>query len=126
MHLGIVHDDGPDQLGHMEKLPRYGIIYTFSHSGNCDENSLVGFKNGVRGITNRSYLRLDVVALDDDNHSDNLVKDVYGKIINPNDPENPNFEIIREGLACYFDWKNGPDSNKLIEILRTQLDQVPV
>jgi len=122
MHLGIVHDAGPDQ---MEKRPRFGIIYTFSHTGNCEANPWVGFKNGDRGIANRSYVRLDVVALDD-KQSDNSVKVVvvYGKIINPDDPSNPNFDIIRKGLACYYKWAGEGDQIE-IDKLRTQLEALP-
>jgi hypothetical protein len=125
MHLGIVHDDGPDQMGqdHMERRPRFGMIYTFPHPEN-DEKKLVGFRNGVRGIANRSYLRLDVVALDDGIPSANSVEVVCGKIINRDDPSNPNIKIIQNGLTSYNDWANQKDSKEMIDSLRKVLDQL--
>ncbi|HEX9651029.1 MAG TPA: hypothetical protein VGA21_10740 [Cyclobacteriaceae bacterium] len=125
MHLGIVHDDGPDQMGQMEKLSRYGKIYTFLHPGNGEENDnpLVEFENGTKGIANRKYLRYDLVALDDDDEEEkgeNQSKtshpnlgNICGKIINPNDPSNPNFKIIQDGLVCYYKWA-GEEIAKLL------------
>ena len=114
MHLGIVHDAGPDQ---MKKETRIGMIYPFPHQGNGEENDnpLVEFENGTKGIANRKYLRYDLVALDDDHEKENHsnLGNVCGKIINPNDPSNPNFKIIQDGLVCYYKWAGEEITTKL-------------
>ena len=138
MHLGIVHDDGPDQMGQiqMKKHTRLGKIYTFPHPGESEDKPLIDFENGTRGIANRKYLRYDLGALDDDDDEEkgeNQSKtshpnlgNICGKIINPNDPSNPNFKIIQDGLKSYNGWANQKDSNGLIESLRKELDDLKV
>ena len=124
MHLGIVHDDGPDQMGQiqMKKHTRLGKIYTFPHPGESEDKPLIDFENGTRGIANRKYLRYDLVALDDDDEEEkgknqsvksrSKLGSICGKIINPNDPKNRNFDIIQKGLVRYDEWRSKPKSTR--------------
>jgi len=112
MHLGVVHDDGPDQMA--ANVKRIGIIYLFAHDPGDPINCAVGFENGDLGVKNRVYRKGDLVELKDPQAVPvNGVVIVKGRISG----KGPNKPIVEAGLYNYYIWAKTKNNDIIRELL---------